>query len=260
MTQTLEPDTLIPSPMVTPVRAPVPWTSAALDDELEGAEPLETLSWAVGRFGRRLTFATGFGPEGCVLIDLIGRHQLPVDLFTLDTGLLFPETHELWTALEAHCGVTIRSVQPTQTVDQQAAAHGDELWAKAPYRCCEMRKVFPLQTELAKMDAWITAIRRDQTAERATARVVEHDRKFGLIKINPLVRWTKEDVWAYLKTHDVPYNRLHDRGFPSIGCMPCTTAVQHGEDDRTGRWRGINKTECGLHDHSVPTKQPVSGR
>ena len=260
VTQTLELDIPLPSATEAPVRTPVPSTSPALDDELEGAEPLETLMWAVGRFGQRLTFATGFGPEGCVLIDLIGRHRLPVDLFTLDTGLLFPETRELWTALETRYNVTIRSVRPHQSVEQQAAAHGDQLWATAPYRCCEMRKVFPLQTELAKMDAWITAIRRDQTAERATARVVEPDKKFGLTKVNPLVRWTKSDVWSYLKDHEVPYNRLHYQGFPSIGCKPCTTPVEHGEGERTGRWRGITKTECGLHDHSIPAPTAVSKR
>jgi len=215
--------------------------------ELDRADPIDTLAWAVGRFGRRLTFATGFGPEGCVLIDLIGRHALPIDVFTLDTELLFPETRELWTNLEDRYGLRIRGVQPQQTVAEQAATHGDRLWERAPDRCCQLRKVFPLRTELAKVDAWITAIRRDQTAERAGARVVERDARFGIVKVNPLVRWTRSDVWSYLRAHDVPYNQRHDRGFPSIGCLPCTSATRVGEGDRAGRWRGSDKTECGLH-------------
>lgn len=221
--------------------------------DLELADPLDTLRWAVERFGDRLTFATGFGPEGCVLIDLIGRHRLPIDIFTLDTGLLFPETRDLWKALERRYGFTIRGVRPRQTVEEQATAHGDQLWEHAPDRCCKLRKVFPLRAELARVDAWITAIRREQTPGRAGARVTEHDDKFGIVKVNPLVRWVKDDVWSYLHTHEVPYNPLHDLGFPSIGCLPCTTAVQAGEDERAGRWRGNPKTECGLHGPAVPT-------
>ena len=214
---------------------------------LEGTSPLEVLQWAVDRFGSRLTFATGFGAEGCVLIDLIGRHRLPIDVFTLDTGLLFPETYDLWRRLEERYALTIRGVHPQLTVDEQAAAHDPELWTRHPDRCCEMRKVSPLVAELSGFDAWITAIRRDQTARRADALAVEWDQKFGLGKVNPLVRWTKKDVWSHLLQHDVPYNPLHDRGYPSIGCLPCTSAVDAGEDDRAGRWRGAPKTECGIH-------------
>ncbi len=231
----------------------------ALSIALETAEPVEVLRWAVERYSPRLTFATGFGPEGCVLIDLIGRHNLPIDLFTLDTGLLFPETRELWTKLENRYGVTIRGVSPVQTVNEQAATHGDKLWERLPDRCCTLRKVFPLRAELSKVDAWVTALRREQTRERADAAIVEWDEKFEIAKINPLVRWTKSDVWAHLKAHDVPYNRLHDKGYPSIGCTHCTTAVHNGEDDRAGRWRGTVKTECGLHGPAGPVAQPSFG-
>jgi phosphoadenylyl-sulfate reductase (thioredoxin) len=215
--------------------------------ELEGRSPAEILRWASQRLGNKLTFATGFGAEGCVIIDLIARNDLPIDLFTLDTGLLFPETYDLWQRLESRYGVTIRAVQPSHSVDQQADEHGPRLWERDPDRCCEMRKIVPLRRALAGFDAWITAIRRDQTPERAHAQVVEHDRKFGLIKINPLVAWTHDDVWGHLYAHDVPYNPLHDRGYPSIGCHPCTAAVLPGEDARAGRWRGKSKKECGLH-------------
>ena len=214
---------------------------------LETATPLEILRWATDQFGSRLTFATGFGAEGCVVIDLIGRHRLPIDIFTLDTGLLFPETYDLWQRLEGRYALTIRGVHPKRTVDEQAAAYGPELWSRHANRCCEMRKVSPLVAELSGFDAWITAIRRDQTVDRADALAVEWDPKFSLGKVNPLIRWAKKDVWSHLLRHDVPYNSLHDRGYPSIGCLPCTSAVAAGENDRAGRWRGVSRTECGLH-------------
>jgi len=213
---------------------------------LEGAAALEILQWASAHIPR-LTFATGFGAEGCVIIDLIGKHALPIDIFTLDTGLLFPETYALWRALEAKYGITIRGVAPEQTVEHQASAHGDALWAREPDRCCDLRKVQPLTRALRGFSAWVTAIRRDQTPERASAQVVETDRKFGLIKINPLVTWTHDDVWAHVYANDVPYNALHERGYPSIGCVPCTSPIVPGENLRAGRWRGTGKNECGLH-------------
>ena len=224
---------------------------------LEQRSPLDVLRWAADHYSPRLTFATGFGPEGCVLIDLIGRHHLPIDIFTLDTGLLFPETYKLWQRLEKRYALTIRGVKPALSVDDQAVAHGDRLWVQAPERCCDMRKVAPLKTELQRVDAWVTAIRREQTPERENALVTEWDTKFDIVKVNPLVRWTKKDVWAYLLRHEVPYNPLHDQGYPSIGCGPCTGVVREGEDDRAGRWRGIAKTECGLHGPVIPLT-PVS--
>jgi phosphoadenylyl-sulfate reductase (thioredoxin) len=213
---------------------------------LEGKPPTEILEWAVAN-GSRVAFATGFGAEGCVLIDLIGRAKLPVDIFTLDTGLLFDETYALWAALEQRYGIKIRAVKPALTVDQQAAAEGPALWERDPDRCCDQRKVQPLREALAGFSSWITAIRRDQTPERAHAQVVEDDPKFGLVKINPLVAWTHDDVWGHIYANDVPFNPLHERGYPSIGCVPCTSQIIPGEDLRAGRWRGAGKRECGLH-------------
>jgi phosphoadenylyl-sulfate reductase (thioredoxin) len=215
--------------------------------QLEGKQPLDVLRWAAERFAPRLVFATAFGAEGCVLIDLIGRHRLPIDVVTLDTGLLFPETLELWWQLEERYGIGIRGVRPAQTVDEQAAAHGERLWAHDPDRCCELRKVRPLRAALAGREAWIASIRRDQTAARAGAAVVERDPTFGLVKVSPLVAWSSAEVWAYLRQHDVPTNPLHQLGYPSVGCWPCTSPVAAGEDPRAGRWRGATKTECGLH-------------
>jgi thioredoxin-dependent adenylylsulfate APS reductase len=218
---------------------------AAAQLETQSAE--EILKWAADRFAPRISFATSLGIEDCVIADLIARHSLPIELFTLDTGLLFPETYALLEQIQKRYGLRIVSVQPEFSVEEQGTREGPELWAREPDRCCELRKVQPLRSTLARYDAWITAIRRDQTPERATAPVVGWDGRFGLVKINPLVRWTYADVQAYVREHEVPINPLHDRNYPSIGCMPCTSPVMPGEDPRSGRWRGKEKTECGLH-------------
>lgn len=214
---------------------------------LEGCPPEEILAEAAARFGPRLAFATGFGAEGCVLVDVIARHRLQVEVLTLDTGLFFPETRRLWRELEERYGLTIRAVRPRLAVEEQAAAHGARLWERDPDACCRMRKVEPLAEALDGLDAWVAAIRREQTPERRHARVVERDRRFGLLKVNPLAAWTHARVREYVREHDVPVNALHARGYPSIGCWPCTTPVRAGEDPRAGRWRHGEKTECGLH-------------
>jgi phosphoadenosine phosphosulfate reductase len=219
--------------------------------DLELAPATKILRWAADRFAPRLTFATSLGIEDCVVAHLIAQESLPIDLFTLDTGLLFPETYTLWQEIQARFGLTIRAVRPEFTVDEQSELEGPELWGRDPDRCCDLRKIQPLRSTLGGYDAWITAIRRDQTQERANAPVVGWDSRFGLVKINPLVRWTFADVQAYVRDNHVPYNPLHERNYPSIGCMPCTSPVMPGEDPRSGRWRGKEKTECGLHILSV---------
>lgn len=211
-----------------------------------GRSPEEVLAWAAGRFPR-IALATAFGPEGCALIDMIGRRRLPIRIVTIDTGLFFPETIDLWKKLEKRYEVTIEAIRPRQSVQEQAREHGERLWERDPDRCCELRKVAPLAGLLSGLDAWISSVRRDQTPQRATAEVVEVDRRFGLIKVNPLAEWSSARVWDYLREHDVPVNPLHALGYPSIGCTPCTTRVGAGEDPRAGRWRGTSKTECGLH-------------
>jgi phosphoadenosine phosphosulfate reductase len=234
----------------------IPAEVAAFAAELEGAPPELTLRWAAERFPNRIGFATAFGPEGCVLLETIARENLGVDVFTLDTGVLFPETLELWREIERRYGLRIRGVRPTLTLAEQEARHGPALWERAPDLCCDLRKVQPLRAELLQFDAWITAIRRDQTPERAAARVVEHDAKFGLVKVNPLAAWTAAQVWARVRERGIPVNPLHQRGYPSIGCVPCTTTVAPGEQPRAGRWRTFVKTECGLHGRfTQPSKE-----
>lgn len=219
---------------------------------LEGRAPGEILRWAAARYAPQLAFATAFGPEGLVLLDLIAREGLKVDVFTLDTGLFFPETYDLWRRLERRYALEIRAVRPALSLDEQRLRHGEALWARHPDRCCTLRKVDPLSEALRGHRAWISAIRRDQTPDRAHARVVEYDRRHGLAKVNPLVDWSADDVWRYLRAHQVPTNPLHERGYPSIGCWPCTGPVAAGEDARAGRWRGLEKTECGLHARPRP--------
>lgn len=212
---------------------------------------LTLLRWAAKNFGKRAKLACAFNIEDCVLVDLIARHQLSIPIFTLDTGVLFDETKTLWRTIETRYGLTIEPVTPELDLNDQAARYGETLWLKDAELCCKLRKVLPLQTALAPLSAWITGIRREQNQHRAEARDVEWDARFGLLKLNPLVHWTQQDITDYVKAHDVPTNALHQQGYPSIGCQPCTSPVALGEDPRAGRWRGRAKTECGLH----PTRQ-----
>ncbi|HEY8394494.1 MAG TPA: phosphoadenylyl-sulfate reductase [Thermaerobacter sp.] len=216
---------------------------------LETAAPEEILAWALERFSGRLALACSFQAEDVVLVDML--HRLggldQVTVFYLETGLHFPETHATRQRVARRYGVEPVAVTPALTLEEQATRYGDRLWARDPDLCCRLRKVEPLWRFLQGFSAWITGIRREQTPARAGARVVEADRRFGLVKVNPLVRWKRDEVWAYVQHHGVPYNPLHDRGYPSIGCAPCTRPVAPGQDPRAGRWGGFQKTECGLH-------------
>jgi len=214
---------------------------------LEEAAPEEVLLWALSRFGEKVTLATGFGAEGCVLVHLVANIDPNARIFYLDTDLLFPETYALRDRLETRYGVRIERRASSLSLEEQASEYGEKLWETKPDQCCNLRKIRPLIKTLSGFDAWITAIRRDQSPSRANAGVVEWDAKFGLVKINPLARWSSKEVWKFIVQNDVPYNPLHNEGYPSIGCRPCTTLVQIGEDPRAGRWRGKVKTECGLH-------------
>jgi phosphoadenosine phosphosulfate reductase len=214
---------------------------------LDGKSPEAILRWAVGTYFPRLTMATAFGAEGCCIIHMLAQIEPRVRIFNLDTGYQFPETLELRERIAQRYGIIVEYVRAETTVEQYESQHGGPLYNTQPDLCCYDRKVLPLRRAVAGYDAWLSAIRRDQTAHRKSAGVVEWDKKFGLVKVNPLVAWTKQDVWKFVTDHDVPYNPLHDRGYPSIGCWPCTRIVTEGEDDRAGRWAGSSKKECGLH-------------
>jgi phosphoadenosine phosphosulfate reductase len=219
-----------------------------ISDELEAASPETVLRWAIEEFSPDVALATGFGAEGCVLVAMLSAISPETPIFYLDTDLLFPETYALRDQLEARYGVHFERRATRLSVSDQAAKYGDRLWEREPDLCCRLRKVEPLREMLKGLRAWVTAIRRDQSPARAGAGIVERDQKFGLIKINPLANWSTRDVWNYIAEHDVPYNPLHDQGYPSIGCVPCTTPVQIGEISRAGRWRGTSKSECGIHE------------
>jgi len=207
----------------------------------------QVLTWAFRSFGQRVAISSAFGVEGMALIDMASRVRKDFRLFTVDTEFLFPETYTLMDKIEERYGITIERTYPLLSPEVQERLHGAALWMRDPDQCCNVRKVEPLRRKLRELDAWITSIRRDQTTARAGARKIEWDEKFGLVKINPIADWTDKQVWRYIHDHQVPYNRLHDQGYPSIGCTHCTRAVRPGEDARAGRWPGFAKTECGLH-------------
>ncbi len=195
-----------------------------------------------------LTFACSFGAEDMVIVDMIAKLNLKIPVFYLDTNLLFGETYALCDlAQETYKNVQFVQVLPAVTLEDQAQKYGQDLFKVRPDQCCALRKVQPLEKHLEGFDGWITGIRREQSPARANAQTFEVDERFNLTKVNPLVLFTEDDVWAYVHEHNVPYNSLHDHGYPSIGCAPCTNPVAKGDDPRSGRWAGFAKTECGLH-------------
>jgi phosphoadenosine phosphosulfate reductase len=214
--------------------------------ELDGKPPEIVLGWAVKRFFPKLLFSTAFGAEGCCLIHLLAEIEPRVRMINLDTGYQFEETLELRERIKSRYGVAVELVQPELTVQEYEAKHGGPLYNHEPNKCCHDRKIVPLRKVLIGHDAWISSIRR-QTKDRALARAVQWDSKFNLVKVNPLLTWTLRDVWSFIYKHNVPYNPLHDRNYPSIGCWPCTEPVEDGGDERSGRWAGSAKKECGLH-------------
>jgi phosphoadenosine phosphosulfate reductase len=222
----------------------------AWGESLEATQPQEVLTAALNRYAPKIVLACSFGAEDVVLVDMIHRIDPSIPLLYLDTDFLFPETYALRDRIvkQYHLkSAQVLQVKSLLTPERQAATYGPALWASDPDRCCELRKVEPLARVLGGFDAWITGIRREQTPTRANAKLIEWDPKFHLVKVNPLAKWTWADVWTYIKVYEVPYNELHDRNYPSIGCTHCTKPVMPGADPRSGRWQGREKTECGLH-------------
>ncbi len=226
-----------------------PWTGERIAEacrQLENASPQEILRWAVEQFYPKLTMATAFGAEGCCILHMLAEIQPRVRVFNLDTGYQFAETLELRERIYQRYDIEVELIRPEMTVEEYEAEHGGPLYRIRPDQCCHDRKILPLRQAVKGYEAWISAIRRDQTQHRAKASVVQWDAKFNLVKINPLLSWTRNDVWRFVLDHHVPYNPLHDQGYPSIGCWPCTAPAE-GADERSGRWAGSGKKECGLH-------------
>jgi phosphoadenosine phosphosulfate reductase len=218
----------------------------------EATDTEEFIGWTLDRFGHQpMVITTQFGMEGCALIDMYASHGRPLTVAYLDTMFLFPETYALRDRMAArYPHLRFENRGTTLTPEAQAELHGDELWARDPDRCCQIRKVDPMREALAGVEVWITGITRKQSATRADTPLIGWDWQFQLLKISPLAQWDRKRVWEYVQSHDVPYNPLHERGYPSIGCVQCTRAVAGAavtEYTRLGRWDSAGKTECGLH-------------
>jgi phosphoadenosine phosphosulfate reductase len=219
--------------------------------DFEEASPQDVLRWASAEFGENFAVVTSFQPTGIVTLHMLQDIAPQTPILTLDTGLLFDETYALMDEIEARFDLHIQRIQPVQTVDEQAQEHGDALWERDANQCCYLRKVLPLKNALKGYSAWATGLRRDQSPLRAKVPIVSWDKQHELVKIAPFATWTEDMIWLYMNTYDLPYNKLHDQGYPSIGCWPCTNPVQEGQDTRAGRWAGTRKTECGIHFSSI---------
>jgi phosphoadenosine phosphosulfate reductase len=223
-----------------------------LAERFEESSTEDILRWAHGRFGARAAIGTSFQGAGLVMMHIAKQAGLTFPVFTIDTGLLFPETLELKKRLEDFFGYPIEGLKPDLTVEQQAEAMGPELWKRDPDLCCTTRKVVPLQSRLSNLDCWITGIRRQQSDTRAKTPILDLyvfdvNAERDIAKLSPMAKWSREAVWDYIKAHKIPYNPLHDQGYRSIGCLPCTAKSGAGDNERSGRWTGFNKVECGIH-------------
>jgi phosphoadenosine phosphosulfate reductase len=236
-------------PSFSPLHIALSWSPANLshiNHRFENRHPREVLRWGLTTYGTDIVMATGFSPSGIVLLHMASQMRR-VNAFYLQTDLLFPETLELRDHLAKRLGIQFTEVHSGLSLEGQTFRYGSELWARNPDQCCNLRKVAPLRNYLADKKAWITAIRRDQSPTRAFTQVVSWDKGNQVVKLCPLATWTGKQVWEYIDQHDLPFNPLHEQGYPSIGCFPCTRPVGIGEDERAGRWAGMDKTECGIH-------------
>ncbi|WP_010649761.1 phosphoadenylyl-sulfate reductase [Oceanobacillus massiliensis] len=216
------------------------------EDRTKGAAAI--LKWAYETYGNRVVYACSFGAEGVVLVDLISKIKKDAEIVFLDTDLHFQETYDLIEKVkEKYPELRIQMKKPKYTLEEQAEQHGSALWKRKPDQCCYIRKIKPLEEALSGAPAWISGLRREQSVSRSKTDFVNKDERFKSIKVCPLIHWSWDDVWEYIRGNELPYNELHDNGYPSIGCIPCTSQVTDSVDSRAGRWAGVNKTECGLH-------------
>lgn len=225
-----------------------------LNREFEGSSPEDILAWASGNLGRSVALATSFQVQGMVVLDMFAKADPEARIFTLDTGRLHSHTYDVMDRTREKYNINIEVLFPdTAEVEEMVSSRGVNLFYKSVENrrlCCQVRKTNPLNGYLKTLDAWITSIRADQTEQRAESSKFEIDYLHGrMLKINPILDWTIDQVWDYVRKNDVPYNKLHDMGYPSIGCAPCTRAVEEGEDPRAGRWwwEQDSDKECGIH-------------
>lgn len=220
-----------------------------LNARFDSAPPCGRLRWVFDAFEEgTAVMGTGFGASGVVLMHFLEAVQPGATVFYLDTDVLFPETYDLRDQLAARFDLNIVRVHSGLSLDDQAEQYGEQLWNDDPNQCCFLRKVKPLRQYLADKSAWLTAIRRDQSPTRTNTEYTEWSSANEVVKVNPLADWTEDDIWTHIDRHNLPYNPLHDEGYPSIGCMPCTDRVHSDTDDpRAGRWSDSEKRECGLH-------------
>ncbi len=222
-----------------------PETVPSMLAELDGAEPADVVRFAHDLFGDELTLACS--AQDMVLVDVASRVAPGLRVFTIDTGYLFHETEEtVRRAVRRYPQLRFEVVRPRDGIGAHVGAHGTALYRRDPDTCCALRKLEPMERALSGYRAWVTGIRRDQSPTRADVTPVAWDVRWNMVKFAPLAVWTSEQIWTYARLHGVPYNRLHDRGYPSIGCAPCTERPLDG-DTRSGRWAGQDKLECGLH-------------
>ncbi|MEX0773254.1 MAG: phosphoadenylyl-sulfate reductase [Balneolales bacterium] len=218
-----------------------------LNRQYENTDVETILSRNWEQYGKEMVIGTGFGASGAVLMHKLYHLELPVTVFYLDTNLLFRQTYELRDDYAEKYKINFERVETDLSVDKQAEKYGEKLWNKSPDQCCHIRKVLPLKHYLTDKQVWVTGVRRDQSASRKNTAVFEWDKQNEVIKINPLASWDADDIWSYIKFYDLPYNPLHDHGYPSIGCQPCTKPTTDSDNERSGRWSGQEKTECGIH-------------
>lgn len=217
---------------------------------LEKMPAQDVMQWIAERFGERAGLSCSFGgPGGMILAHMASRCEPTIPILFIDTEFLFPQTYTLMEKIRQSWGLVIRTGRSRLSPAEQADQHGRHLWERQPNLCCHLRKVEPMKELLQEVDCWITGMRRDQSKTRSAINVIEvHTLEGGreILKVNPLAAWTRQDVWAYISEHDVPYNSLLDSGYASLGCTHCT-ARSSGDDERSGRWKDSPKTECGLH-------------
>lgn len=224
-----------------------------LNARFKNKQPEEVLFFIIDRYRGRIAFATNLGAEDQVLTQMVSAIDPTVKIFTLDTGRLFQESHELLQRTNEKYGIKIQVFFPdAKQVESMVNNKGINLFYESVENrklCCHIRKIEPLKRALEGKEIWITGLRSEQTVSRYNIKLVEWDEPNGLIKVNPLVHWTEKQVWDYIRENEIPYNPLHDKGFPSIGCQPCTRAIQPGEDSRAGRWwwEKTENKECGIH-------------